>query len=90
MPTVAILWSIAGLFAVSGLATAIGRSPGANATVYGLSLALTSAAAVVAAGSMTGIADEAASVVLPLGLPWIGAHFRIDALSAFFLAIVNL
>ena len=31
-----------------------------------------------------------AGVVLPLGLPWIGAHFRIDALSAFFLAVVNL
>jgi formate hydrogenlyase subunit 3/multisubunit Na+/H+ antiporter MnhD subunit len=27
---------------------------------------------------------------LPLGMPWIGAHFRLDALSAFFLAVVNL
>src|SRR5262249_12689468 len=27
---------------------------------------------------------------LPLGLPWLGAHFRLDALSAFFLAVVNL
>ena len=27
---------------------------------------------------------------LPLGLPWIGANFRIDALAAFFLAVVNL
>src|SRR5262249_61090904 len=30
------------------------------------------------------------SVTLPLGLPWLGAHFRIDALSAFFLAVVGL
>ena len=30
------------------------------------------------------------SVTLPLGLPWLGAHFRLDALSAFFLAVVNL
>ena len=29
-------------------------------------------------------------MTLPLGLPWIGAHFRIDALSAFFLIVVNL
>ena len=29
-------------------------------------------------------------MILPLGLPWIGAHFRIDALSAFFLAVINL
>ena len=27
---------------------------------------------------------------LPVGLPWVGAHFRVDALSAFFLAVVNL
>lgn len=27
---------------------------------------------------------------LPMGLPWIGAHFRVDALSAAFLTIVNL
>ncbi|AGK56531.1 hydrogenase 4 subunit B [Hyphomicrobium denitrificans 1NES1] len=26
---------------------------------------------------------------LPLGLPWVGSHFRIDTLSAFFLALVN-
>ena len=25
-----------------------------------------------------------AGVELPLGLPWLGAHFRIDALSGFF------
>ena len=29
-------------------------------------------------------------VVLPIGLPWIGSHFRIDALSAFFLVVINL
>ena len=30
------------------------------------------------------------TMTLPLGLPWLGAHFRIDALAAFFLAVVNL
>src|SRR5205814_2578137 len=29
-------------------------------------------------------------LVLPIGLPWLGAHFRVDALSAFFLVIINL
>ena len=29
-------------------------------------------------------------LVLPLGLPWIGARFHVDALSAFFLIVVNL
>jgi hydrogenase-4 component B len=29
-------------------------------------------------------------LTLPLGLPWLGAHFRLDALAAFFLLVVNL
>ena len=29
-------------------------------------------------------------VTLPVGLPWLGAHFRLDALAAFFLVVVNL
>jgi formate hydrogenlyase subunit 3/multisubunit Na+/H+ antiporter MnhD subunit len=29
-------------------------------------------------------------VILPIGLPWLGAHFRLDALSAFFLTVVDL
>jgi formate hydrogenlyase subunit 3/multisubunit Na+/H+ antiporter MnhD subunit len=33
---------------------------------------------------------SAQEIVLPLGLPWIGAHFRVDALAAFFLVVVNL
>ena len=30
------------------------------------------------------------ALTLPLGLPWLGAHFRLDALAAFFLLVVNL
>ena len=29
-------------------------------------------------------------VTLPIGLPWLGAHFRLDALASFFLVVVNL
>src|SRR6185503_3689500 len=29
-------------------------------------------------------------LVLPIGLPWLGANFRLDMLSAFFLLVVNL
>ena len=28
--------------------------------------------------------------MLPVGLPWLGAHFRLDALACFFLVVVNL
>ena len=30
------------------------------------------------------------SQTLPIGLPWLGAHFRLDALAAFFLVVVDL
>jgi formate hydrogenlyase subunit 3/multisubunit Na+/H+ antiporter MnhD subunit len=36
------------------------------------------------------LTHQSAALRLPLGLPWIGANFRIDVLSALFLAIVNL
>jgi formate hydrogenlyase subunit 3/multisubunit Na+/H+ antiporter MnhD subunit len=34
-------------------------------------------------------ADQSTALTLPLGVPWLGANFRIDALSAFFLAVIN-
>jgi hydrogenase-4 component B len=57
--------------------------------IYGGSLILSLAALAVVLAQLLGQrADEA--LTLPLGLPWIGAHFRLDALSAFFLVVVNL
>jgi hydrogenase-4 component B len=29
-------------------------------------------------------------LTLPLGLPWLGAHFRLDSLAAYFLLVINL
>ena len=45
---------------------------------------------VTACGDLLAVAKPAESLRLPVGLPWIGAHFTIDALSAFFLAVINL
>src|SRR6202030_879552 len=39
---------------------------------------------------LVGDGSNASSLTLPIGLPWLGAHFRLDALAAFFLVIVNL
>ncbi|MCK7475980.1 MAG: hypothetical protein MZV49_26350 [Rhodopseudomonas palustris] len=36
------------------------------------------------------MARRSSALVLPIGLPWLGAHFRLDALSAFFLVVINL
>jgi hydrogenase-4 component B len=80
---------VAALLGGAALAVAIGRSAGATRIVYGASLVVSLVALAAALGALLGAALPV-SVTLPLGLPWLGAHFRIDALSAFFLAVVDL
>ncbi len=89
MSMVTVLWCIAGLFGVAILALAIGRRAAGTAVVYGLCLVLSVVALATALAQLLG-AGAATSAVLPLGLPWLGAHFRIDLLTAFFLFVVNL
>ena len=89
MPAVAGLACVAALFAIGLVAIAIGRSRAGTTVVYGASL-IVSAIALLFALTHLIFAGPPASITLPLGLPWIGAHFRIDALAAFFLIIVNL
>jgi hydrogenase-4 component B len=87
MPLALIVVCIALLLATGAGAVALRRDPAR--VVYGTSLALTSLALIVALVHLVSGGDPA-TVVLPLGLPWVGAHFRLDALAAFFLAVVNL
>ncbi len=68
------------LYARIGHATAIAYAGAAGACGVLLLLGL---AALIGGG-------PAATASLPLGLPWLSAHFRIDALSAFFMVVVNL
>ena len=79
----------AALLALAVLGATVARKSYAPALVYFCALAISAAmligAVVQLLGGMTG-----EGIVLPLGLPWIGAHFRVDALSALFLVIVNL
>ncbi len=56
-------------------------------TVYGTSALVCVALAGLALASISTLPSN---VTLPLGLPWVGAHFRLDALSAFFLFIAGL
>ena len=65
------------------------RQPHGPALVYGGALAISAAMLIGAVVQLLG-GTNGEALVLPLGLPWIGAHFRVDALSAFFLVIVNL
>jgi formate hydrogenlyase subunit 3/multisubunit Na+/H+ antiporter MnhD subunit len=89
MALAVVLTFAAALIAVSALAVVLERSALARPFVYGGSLAI--AAISLVAALLTLITQAPAeALILPVGLPWLGAHFRLDALSAFFLIVVNL
>jgi hydrogenase-4 component B len=46
-------------------------------------------ALILAAAGMSGLAQNAETLVLPLGLPDLPFHLRLDALSAFFLLLLG-
>ncbi len=89
-PVAVLLWCVAALLGTAVLAVAIIRNPARHLVVYGIALALSLIA--LGASLASTLADPAgtSTVTLPFGLPWLGAHFRVDALSAFFLVVVNL
>jgi hydrogenase-4 component B len=71
------------------IAVAGGRSLLTMRIVYGTSLVTSLALLALAANHLLGN-HAPVTATLPLGLPWLGAHFRIDVLSAFFLMVVDL
>ncbi|HLJ21649.1 MAG TPA: hydrogenase 4 subunit B [Stellaceae bacterium] len=75
-----------GLFAAAALAGLAGRR---LLTAVYLLAALAAAVIAIPALTMLIVGSPPAQSVLPLGLPWLGAHFRVDALSAFFLLVVD-
>ena len=84
------LAAVAFLLALAPLAIALAKSPSGSTVLYGASLTITLALSIIALVSLFDPARGASTITLPIGLPWLGAHFRIDALSAFFLAVINL
>lgn len=89
MSAVEVALLIAGLLLALGpLAVAVRQFSRVSATTY----ALASGFCVVIGGlGLVGLFTRTvdSSLTLPLGLPWIGAHFQLDALSAFFLVILG-
>ena len=84
-----ILGALGALFLVAVLVIPFGHHPGARPAVYGISLA---ACAIVLTASMGQLVGDGGEVtrVLPLGIPWLPVHLRVDRLAAFFLVVVNL
>lgn len=85
-----LLWSVAALLGTAVLAVSESRRAGpATRLIYSLTLGISAAVLLVLASRIADDPVTPSTAVLPLGLPWIGAHFRLDALSTFFLVIVN-
>jgi formate hydrogenlyase subunit 3/multisubunit Na+/H+ antiporter MnhD subunit len=81
-----VLACITGLLVVSVLSLALLRHRTATPLVYGACLVISLA---LCAAALLSIGQASSQAVLPLGLPWLGAHFRLDPLACAFLAIVN-
>src|SRR5438105_1232581 len=84
-----VLTCVMALLIVAALAIPFGGRPRSSDFVYSGSLIITVALCAAALLCLVG-ASAPSQRVLPLGLPWLGAHFRLDALAAFFLIVVNL
>jgi hydrogenase-4 component B len=84
-----ILASALAFLVLSALSLALPARPLGRILVYGGSLVIAGAGLAVALNALVGQAP-AETLILPVGLPWLGAHFRLDTLSAFFLAVIDL
>jgi hydrogenase-4 component B len=82
------LFGVAALIALVPMAIVLGQR--GTLFIYGASLIVTTALGVIALQALFGFSSPPAAITLPLGLPWLGAHFRIDALAGFFLTVINL
>ena len=90
MPVALALTGVAVLLGAGVLAVALQRLPGVSRLIYAVCLATCLAILGLACAQLLAGAAPAPEVLLPIGLPWIGAHFRMDALAAFFLVVLNL
>ena len=91
MPIVVALASIAGLFGVAIAMPFLVSRPGlATKVAYVASAALCLPLLGVGLFGLLGGNASHGELTLPFGLPWIGIHFALDALSSFFLILVDL
>jgi formate hydrogenlyase subunit 3/multisubunit Na+/H+ antiporter MnhD subunit len=90
MAAAVTLWGVAALLGIAVLGVAAQRMAFASRLIYFACLLVCLTILFAACRELLLHAGHVESLQLPVGLPWIGAHFAIDALAAFFLAVVNL
>ncbi len=84
------LWGVAVLLGAAFLGMLLQRSRAAGPLVYGICLLVCLGILASSCQHLLLQPSSPQAARLPVGLPWTGAHFRLDALNAFFLAVVNL
>src|SRR5450759_1256369 len=89
-PVVVALCSVSAFLGLPLLVAAGMRWSAATRPIYGACFVVCLVILVVALTQLLSAGSTVSALSLPLGLPWVGAHFRIDALAAFFLVVVNL
>ncbi|MDR3493864.1 MAG: hydrogenase 4 subunit B [Ancalomicrobiaceae bacterium] len=88
MPLPGYLIGVAALLVLALTALLPRRIRSGTVVIYGGSLVVT--AVLFAAAAWHLLANAAGlSLSLPLGVPWLGANFRLDALSAFILVVID-
>lgn len=85
-----VLACLAADLALAGLAVLLGGRKWFSPTLYLACAAIAAAEIAVAAGFLMTAGDAVQMLRLPLGVPWIGARFQLDALSAFFLLVLGI
>ena len=79
-----LLWCIAALLGTALPAVAHARRATMSVVVYAVAFVASTLALGTAAWALLANVDLPQTVALPVGLPWIGAHFRLDPLAAAF------
>jgi formate hydrogenlyase subunit 3/multisubunit Na+/H+ antiporter MnhD subunit len=78
------------LLGTAAAAVAGARSRATTPLVYSIALGVSAVALSAAGWALLTGTSPAHSVRLPIGLPWLGSHFRLDALNALFLVVIHL
>lgn len=85
-----LLWCIAALLGTAILSVAGARQTATSMFVYMVALVASTVGLGTVGWALVASPDLAQALHLPIGLPWLGAHFRLDPLAAVFLVVVNL
>jgi len=85
-----VLWGVLALLVTAPAAVVGVRRDATSTLVYAIALTVSLIALGTAVWALLNDTALTQTEHLPIGLPWLGAHFRLDPLAAAFLLVVNL